>query len=132
MSNYQKVIGVGVVLIIGIWGCSESPSRSAEKIKTLEAKVNRLEEDFRSASATRDQFRKKLAEMEQEQAQLKQERDELQLTLKMRTTERDSITVQFDQFRTNLKELIGKTEAALAKPEKPIIITVGNNSKPNS
>src|SRR5262249_39238053 len=97
MSNYQKVIGVGVVLIVGIWGCSESPSRSAEKIKALEAKVNRLEEDFRSASASRDQFRKKLAEMEQEQAQLKQERDELQSTLKTRTAERDTITGQFDQ-----------------------------------
>jgi len=132
MSNYQKVIAFGVVLIVGIWGCSESPSRSAEKIKALEAKVSRLEEDFRSASASRDQFRKKLAEMEQEQAQLKQERDELQSTIKTRTAERDEITGHFDQFRKNLKELIGKTEAALAKPEKPIIITVGNNSKPNS
>ena len=132
MSNYQKVIAFGVVLIVGIWGCSECPSRSAEKIKALEAKVSRLEEDFRSASASRDQFRKKLAEMEQEQAQLKQERDELQSTIKTRTAERDEITGHFDQFRKNLKELIGKTEAALAKPEKPIIITVGNNSKPNS
>ncbi|HEV3146506.1 MAG TPA: hypothetical protein VGZ47_21645 [Gemmataceae bacterium] len=130
MSNYQKLIALGVVVIVGIWGCSESSSGSAEKIKALESKVNRLEEEFRSASAARDQFRKKLAEVEQQQALLKQERDELRADLKTRTTERDAITGQFDQFRKNLKDLIGQTEAALAKPGTPPVTTVGN-PKPN-
>jgi uncharacterized coiled-coil DUF342 family protein len=130
MSNFQKLTAVGVIMIVGVWGCSQSSSGSPEKIKAMEAKVNRLEEEFRAASAARDQLRKKLAEVEQEQVQLKQERDELRSELKTRTSERDAITGQFDQFRKSLKDLIGQTEAALAKPSKPIIITVGN-PKPN-
>jgi septal ring factor EnvC (AmiA/AmiB activator) len=130
MSKYQQMIVVGVIMIVGICGCSQSSSGSPEKMKAMEAKVNRLEEEFRAATAARDQLRKKLAEVEQEQAQLKQERDELRNELKTRTAERDSVSGQFDQFRKSLKELIGQTEAALAKPNKPIMITVGS-PKPN-
>jgi len=130
MSKYPKMIVVGVVMIVGIWGCSQSSSGSPEKIKALEAKVNRLEEEFRSASSARDQVRKKLAEVEQEQAQLKHEREELRAELKTRTEERDTVTGQFDQFRKNLKDLIGQTEAAIGKPNKPAAIPVGN-PKPN-
>jgi len=130
MSKYQQMIVVGVVMIVGIWGCTQSSSGSPEKIKALEAKVNRLEEEFRSASAARDQVRKKLAEVEQEQAILRQEREELRSELKTRTVERDTVTGQFDQFRKSLKELIGQTEAAIGKPNKPTAIPVGN-PKPN-
>jgi uncharacterized coiled-coil DUF342 family protein len=130
MSKNQQMVVVGVVMIVGIWGCSQSSSGSPEKIKALETKVNRLEEEFRSASAARDQLRKKLAEIEQEQAQLKLERDELRGELKTRTDERDIVTGQFDQFRKNLKELIGQTEAAIGKPNKPTATPVGN-PKPN-
>jgi regulator of replication initiation timing len=130
MSKYHQMIVVGVVMIVGIWGCSQSSSGSPEKIKALEAKVNRLEEEFRSASAARDQLRKKLAEIEQEQAQLKLEREELRSELKTRTAERDAVSGQFDQFRKSLKDLIGQTEAAIAKPSKPTVIPVGN-TKPN-
>ncbi|HLW66627.1 MAG TPA: hypothetical protein VKS79_15030 [Gemmataceae bacterium] len=130
MSKYQQMIVVGMIMIVGIWGCTQSSSGSPEKMKAMEAKVNRLEEEFRAASAARDQLRKKLAEVEQEQVQLKQERDDLRNDLKARTTERDMVNTQFEQFRKSLKDLIGQTEAALAKPGKPMIITVGS-PKPN-
>src|SRR5262245_10069463 len=114
MSSYQKALIVLVVAAVGIWGCAQGPAggTSAEKVRTLEAKYNRLEEDFKAAASARDQFRKKLAETEQE-------REELQVKLRARTTERDSLTQQFDIFRKSLKDLIGQTEAALAKPATP-------------
>lgn len=136
MTQLQKALIVLAVATLGIWGCAQGPagSASAEKIKVLEAKMNRLEEDFRAAAAARDQFRKKLTETEQASALLKQdldtvtkERDDTAALLKARTAERDLASTQFDAFRKNLKELLGQTEAALAKPAKPNVTTV---SKP--
>lgn len=123
MTQIQKALLVLLVVLVGIWGCAQgtSGSASAEKIKTLETKVNRLEEDVRAAAAARDQFRKKLNESEQMAAQLKQdldallpvlkERDDLRVQLRTRTQERDAVTTQFDGFRRTLKDLIGQMEA---------------------
>src|SRR5713101_8479054 len=99
MTQLQKGLIVMLVVLVGIWGCAQgtSGSTSAEKIKSLETKVNRLDEDFRAAAAARDQYRKKLTDAEQATAQLKievealqlvvKERDELRVQLKTRTTE---------------------------------------------
>ena len=126
MSSYQKALMVLVVAAVGIWGCAQGPAggASAEKIRALESKNNRLEEDFKAAANARDQFRKKLAETEQE-------REELQVKLRTRTTERDALAQQFDVFRKSLKDLIGQTEAALTKPAAPPATTVTRAKAPN-
>ena len=125
MSHYQKALAVLVVALLGIWGCAQGPAggASAEKVRNLEAKVTRLEDDFRAATAARDQFRKKLADSEAVSA-------ELQVQLQARTSERDTLTTQFDSFRKNLKELLGQTEAALAKPAPPAT-TVSQSKTPS-
>lgn len=142
MSQYQKILAVLAVVMVGIWGCAQGPAggASAEKVKALENKVARLEEDFRAATAARDQFRKKLADTEAVAAQLRQEvdsltpvvkeRDDLQALLKVRTTERDQLTNQFDGFRKSLKDLLGATEATLNKGNVPAN-TVSKPKGPN-
>src|SRR5258708_17476289 len=72
MTQLQKVLIVMLVVLVGIWGCAQGPggSASAEKIKSLEAKVGRLDEDFRAAAATRDQYRQKWIKAKQATAQL--------------------------------------------------------------
>jgi septal ring factor EnvC (AmiA/AmiB activator) len=133
MSSHQKALAVLVVAAVGIWGCAQGPAggASAEKVRTLEGKVNRLEEDFRTAANARDQFRKKLAETEAAVAEIRQQRDELQVQLKGRTTERDALAQQFDAFRKSLKDLIGQTESALAKPAPVPATTVTKAKAPN-
>src|SRR5262249_46955400 len=114
MTQVQRALVVLLVATLGIWGCAQGPvGASAEKVKSLESKVARLEEDFRAAAAARDQFRKKLADAETNTVQLRQEldalqpvlkeRDELQLQLKARMAERDAVNSQFEVFRKNLK-----------------------------
>ncbi len=138
MTQVQRALIVLLVATLGIWGCAQGPGASAEKVKALEGKVARLEEDFRAAAAARDQFRKKLNENEQATAQLRQEfdvlqkdRDQLRAQLKTRTAERDSVAGQFDVFRKSLKDLIGQTEAAMSKPSAPPITTVSQPKGPN-
>lgn len=141
MSDYTKAFAVVILSALGIWGCAQGPAggASVEKLKQLELKIARLEDDFRAATAARDQFRKKLAESEALVAELRTEvetlrpvlaeRDELRHQLRLRTAERDQVTQQFEGFRKSLKELLGQMDAA-AKVQ-PNVTTVSNSKSPN-
>jgi hypothetical protein len=48
----------------------------------------------------------------------------LQQQLTLRTAERDNLLNQFDQFRKNLRSLLGQAEAAIARPSEPVTSTV--------
>lgn len=129
MNRVTKTLAILAVACLGIWGCAQGPAGAkgdAERIKALEAKNARLEDDYRAVTASRDQLRKKLASVEQQQAQLRteidqlqiaaQERDQLQQQVKLRITERDSVQTQFDEFRKSIRNLLGQAEAAVSRP----------------
>lgn len=134
MRIWNAYLGITVALLVSAWGCSRSGSTGTaltERIQSLEAKTLRLEEDFRSASAQRDQFKRKLGAEEEARAQLQIEVERLQLVVKdlnetkaqlaIRTGERDAMANQYESFRKNLREMLGQAETALAKPEAPAI-----------
>lgn len=147
MTGAKKVLVVLIVATLGIWGCAQGQSSNAvsgqaERIKALEAKNAKLEDDFRQAADTRDKLRKKLSGVEEQQKQLVQERqtaddarqsaeqqlqaatherDELKQQLTLRTSERDQMLTQYDAFRKNIRELLGQADAALPKSaEHPV------------
>ncbi len=152
MTRSHKIVGFLVVSLAGVWGCAKVPTGNAgsEKNPSLEAKAQRLEEDFRAAAAARDQFRQKLLAAEeklasaetratQSQSQLEEsrtalattttERDSLKSDLKARTTERDNLTGQYESFRKNIKNLLGQAENALGNPNTPPV-TIGTQTLP--
>ncbi len=128
MNHAGKAMVVFVIAAMGLWGCAQGPAGgpSAERMRALEAKVTKLEEDFRGAVASRDQLRKKLTTAEEEKSQLgkqveqltlvAKERDELKLQLTTRTTERDSLQNQFNEFRKGIKTLLGQVEGSSSVP----------------
>jgi septal ring factor EnvC (AmiA/AmiB activator) len=138
MTRATKLLAVLAVTLLGLWGCAKAPtvaSGDAERIKALEAKNARLEDDFRTAANMRDQLKKKLAAAELQQTQMRQELEQLQETAKqceelrqtlvVRTTERDALHAQFDQFRKGIRNLLGETDAALSHPTPaPVTSTV--------
>jgi chromosome segregation ATPase len=119
MPRTYRALGVLFVALIGLWGCSRAPSADSgsEKLKAVEAKLTRLEDDFRAASSARDQLAKKLLAAEEHRAALLKQvealardgraKDDL---LQTRTTERDHVTGQFKSLKEGLKELLAKTE----------------------
>jgi septal ring factor EnvC (AmiA/AmiB activator) len=124
MSRAQKSLSVLVVACLGLWGCAQGATNghaSAERVRALEAKLAKFEDDLRAAGGVRDQLRKQVASIEQEKSQLAQqleqlqaavkERDELRQQLTLRTSERDSIQSQFEQFRNGIKSLLGQIES---------------------
>lgn len=127
MSRANKALVLLVVAVCGLWGCAQGPTNGAatqERIKALESKCGKLEDDYRAVAAARDQLRKRLAAVDEERARLEQEveegqsvskeRDELRQQLHVRTGERDAVQAHFDAFRKNIRSLLGQAEAAAA------------------
>jgi chromosome segregation ATPase len=126
MTRTSKVLIVLVVATLGIWGCAQGPvSHSAqhEKIRSLESKCAKLEEDYRAVAAARDQARKRATTLETDlrkeaadRQAAAQERDELRAQLQARTGERDTLQTRCDRLKNGLKTLLGE-DAALAAPQ---------------
>lgn len=123
MSRANKALAVLVVASLGLWGCAQGPANapgSAERIRALETKLAKLEDDFRAAATARDQLRKKLTSAEEARDQAAnelqaaaKERDELRQQLGARTGERDALQAQFEQFRKGIRSLLGQADTAI-------------------
>jgi septal ring factor EnvC (AmiA/AmiB activator) len=134
MSRSHQALGVLVVALFGLWGCSRAPSAdsgSAEKLKAVESKLARLEDDFRAAASARDQLTKKLIAAEEARAALLRDikgKDDL---LQARTSERDQVAGQFKALKDGLKELLAKAEGETKPEGSPgVPIIPASNPKP--
>jgi len=136
MTRANKALAILMVAAFGLWGCAQGPAHgpaAAEKIKALEGKCSKLEDDYKAVAAARDQLRKKLADAEEQRAKLKQEVEKLLLVAKeaeetkqqltLRTAERDNLQGQFEQLRKGIRSLLGQAEAATRTPAQPTIST---------
>jgi outer membrane murein-binding lipoprotein Lpp len=125
-----------VTTLAGLWGCTQSnpPNSASARLRELEAKTARLEDDVKTALAARDQARKKAALLEEQRTQLAQqvdqldhitrEREELKQQVTARTAERDAVQTQLLQFGRDLQTLATKIEqtasANFATPPPPV------------
>jgi septal ring factor EnvC (AmiA/AmiB activator) len=125
MRRARKALVIAVVATLGVWGCAKGPAggyAGADRIKTLEAKNAKLEEDCRVATTASEQLQKRVAALEQQRNQMQHKLEQLQLVTKerdglrqqveARTSERDALQVQFEQFRKGIRNLLGQAEAS--------------------
>jgi chromosome segregation ATPase len=147
MNRTGKSLIVLLVAAVGVWGCSQGPGQSAaqaERIKALEIKCAKLEDDYKSAAAARDQARKKVSTLEEERAQIDdqttamqkeieagklvaKERDSLRQQMETRTTERDMLQTRCEKMKKGLQTLLGQDDAmsAPARPATPVAAATG-------
>lgn len=144
MSQSRYLAGVLLVAVFGLWGCSRAPSAdpraaaTAEKLKTVEAKLARLEDDFRAAASARDQLSKKLLAAEEARTAMQAQMDRMTREMRAkdeqmaaRTLERDQATTQYRALKEELKGLLSKAENGMmpeSSPTVPVIPT--SNPKP--
>jgi septal ring factor EnvC (AmiA/AmiB activator) len=123
MTRASKVVVLLVVLALGIWGCAKGPANQAgqlKRLRELESHCAKLEQDFQTAAAARDQARKQAEALEEEKAQLDKdlagranvakERDQLQQQLKVALAEREELRGQLEQRtgeRDEARQLVG-------------------------
>ncbi len=139
MTRANKALVLLVVAALGLWGCAQRPTPSGlERIKALEARLSKMEDDYKAVSSARDQARKKLAESEEQRTRLQQdleqqqqtlvkEREDLKQQLTARTTERDGLQTQFESFRKNVRSLLNQADSA-ANPTNASPVTSASNA----
>jgi hypothetical protein len=112
-----------VISCLSLWGCSNQKNSATNvKIRELENRHAKLEEDYRVMLAANESGRRKLVLLEAQRAELThkidelvavvKERDELKTQLEIRTEERDSAQLQFAQFSKDLQNLASRAQAA--------------------
>ena len=142
MSGTHKSLIVAIVMCLGLWGCARGPvsTAAAERMKVLEYKVARLEDNLQAAAASRDELDQKLVAAEKERARLEgeiaklkvvvRERDDLKKQFVARTLERDNLKTQYDLFRKSIRDLLGQAEASLVPPAPSQPVTVAATHNP--
>lgn len=144
-SANKALLLMVAVSLLGAWGCSQGGgSQNSARVRDLESRYAKLEEDHRATLAARDEARKSLSAAEQERARLRQqvsalqlaatERDELRQQVARLTSERDGFQGQLQQFAKELQGLLGKIEAAASAPAQgpPLTSAVGPPLPPRS
>src|SRR5207247_1121532 len=108
---------------LSLWGCTHQKNGATNaKIRELEARHIKLEEDYRAVVAANESNRRKIVSIEAQRAELAQqveelksiaqERDELKKQVAARTGERDNVQAQLVQFSRDLTALASRAEAA--------------------
>ena len=147
MNHNGKSMIVLLAVAFGLWGCSQGPSQSAvqaERIKALEAKCAKLEDDYKAAAGARDLARKKISTLEDERAQIDEqttvmqkeievgklvakERDSLRQQMETRTNERNMLQTRCEKMKKGLQTLLGQDDALStpARPATPLAAATG-------
>jgi uncharacterized coiled-coil DUF342 family protein len=136
MTCAKKALMVVILTtLLGLWGCSQSsaPASGTARLRELEARTARLEDDCKMAVVARDQAHKQVSILEEQRTQLVQqveqlqrlakERDELRHQVSNRTAERDAMQAQLVQFGRDLQNLASKIEQATQISFSPPVIT---------
>src|SRR5437867_1562353 len=111
MSRPSRALILLLVTTFGLWGCAKGPANHANG-RAVELKLAKVEDDLRVTLTGRDQLRKQLAGVEAQRTELQKQLAELKQQVSVRTSERDALQGQYDQFRENIRKLLGQAEAA--------------------
>jgi hypothetical protein len=123
MTRFSKATIVMVVSVCGLWGCAQGPAGSAaqaERLRALEAKCSKYEEDYRAVASARDQAKKIVVSLEQEKVRfqkelalkqdLEKEREDLRKQIETRVVERDLLQARCDRLKKGIQNLLGQDE----------------------
>lgn len=125
---------------LGLWGCTHQKNGAYHsKIRELENRYIKLEEDYKVVIQAGDQMRKKVVQLETQRAELSsqvdelknigRERDQLRAQLTGRTAERDSLRTQIGQFRKDVQDLIGRMDTALTNGDGAVTAVPTSHQK---
>jgi chromosome segregation ATPase len=141
----KALLVVMVVTTLGLWGCTQSHSGAAAgtaKVRDLENRNAKLEEDYKAAVAEGADARKRLAETEEQLARMNQqlrqtqgalkERDQLRRQVTAAQTERNALQSRLQEFGRELQALAGRVDATAANPAAPATTTTTSAPAPGS
>ncbi len=121
MSRAACVLAIIFAGVVPIWGCSQSSPVASTT--ALEARILKLERDFRTVEAARDAAAARASDYESRlkaetarSATIQRERDDLVANLKTRVAQGEVVQTQLDGLKKGLKDLLGTMETATLPP----------------
>lgn len=118
MNDIKTMAWMAVFFLAGVWGCSRNPGLTAaqmERLKVLEAKCAKLEEDHLATTEARDTAQQRLVSAESEISNLKGQVEVLQVVKK----ERDLLGNRMEKLRRGLEELMNADTAMADSASQP-------------
>jgi predicted RNase H-like nuclease (RuvC/YqgF family) len=141
-SVSHHLLLVVVITTIGVWGCSQSGTdarSAAAKIRHLEYRNTKLEEDYRASVAEVAALKKKLtaalkqvedvSKHNEELQTTAREREELQQKLNLSVGERDALRIQLTTFSKELQALAGRVEQAAGNGKNAGVVKTVSQQK---
>jgi chromosome segregation ATPase len=135
MKNFNRVLVAGLLFCtMSMWGCTQQKTGAiSTKIRELEARYTKLEEDYKTLQAAHEQHRKRLNQAESQRTALEKdkadlttqleatngEREALAKQVSQRTIERDAAQNNLVQFSKELQGLVGRVESSLNSSNSP-------------
>jgi chromosome segregation ATPase len=128
---HKALMVVAVITTLGLWGCTQNHAGhgGAARIRDLEARNAKLEEDYKAVAAENADLHKKLNDREEEVARLSQqakllqivqrERDSLRQQVARTQKERNSLQTRLQEFSRELQALAGRVDAAISDASPP-------------
>jgi chromosome segregation ATPase len=149
MKNFNPLLVAALLFcMMSMWGCNQQKTGAiSTKIRELETRYSKLEEDYRTLQAAHEQHRKRLNQSEAQRIALENdkteltsqletasnERDTLRKQISQRTQERDTAQTNLMQFSKDLQALAGRVESALntnsPKPNDSTVIPVSRRNE---
>jgi chromosome segregation ATPase len=134
MKSTSKGLLILIALgFMGIWGCSQNNNGHNARLRELEARYAKLEEDHQTATAANENFRKRLTQVESQRVDFARKVDDLQAAIKekeqqvtARTGERDALHSQLIQFAKDLQSLAGRIETAATEANRTMTTGLEN------
>jgi chromosome segregation ATPase len=136
----QALVMLLILMTVGLWGCAQGKSSApgSARLRDLESRHAKLEEDHRATTAAAAQARRQAAAAQQERDALRQrleqankEREELRQQVAARTGERDTLQSNLLQFSKELHTLAGRIDAAAGlQTGQPVTTNAGPELAP--
>ena len=129
-----------IICSLSLWGCTNQKNGATNnKVRELEIRHSKLEEDYRVILAVNEANRRKIQQLENTRTDLTHqieelqivvmERDELKNQLATRTEERDNIQGQLQQFSKDLQSLANRAQAAAVRSHGGSVIALPASRK---
>jgi chromosome segregation ATPase len=121
LTRTDKLWVVLLVGALGTWGCArgtaDQGSSQAERLRQVEARCAKLEEECKSVAAACEQAKRRVAALEEDNVRLnkelvrdRKERDTLKQDLAARTKERDALKQEVESRTSERDTLQGRCE----------------------
>jgi septal ring factor EnvC (AmiA/AmiB activator) len=120
MTRTHQTLAICGLFLVGLWGCTQSGS--ADRIREMESRVGKLEEDLKATQTSRDVLKTRLLALEEQvraeterRKLVEKDRDNLTAQLHQKAAEKDTVVAHYDDLVKKLEGVLGQAKVVQAQ-----------------